>query len=215
MKNKILLTPNKYKGKLIVFEVTDGAGKTTLISLTHDYLKSHYREEDILLLKQPTDLTRKTKLFQKMIYAKNNKDINYRAVQLLTMSDRLQQNHEIIIPALKQGKIILCDRYIYTSFINMISRNYKKEKWFHLACKEIIKPDLALLIYINPEIAIKRIRSRKEEMNKPLNKDLLRKVAFNFKKNAKKNNLQKIITDTKPEKTFEKVKILIDKVIEK
>ena len=33
--NKVKLTPNTYKGKLIVFDGTDGAGKTTLIDLTY------------------------------------------------------------------------------------------------------------------------------------------------------------------------------------
>ena len=40
--NKAELTPNTYKGKLIVFEGTDGAGKTTLINLTYKYLKDKY-----------------------------------------------------------------------------------------------------------------------------------------------------------------------------
>ena len=62
------LKKKNYPGKLIIFEGTDGAGKTTLINKTINLLKEKYNEEDILSLKQPTDLSRKTKLFQKMMY---------------------------------------------------------------------------------------------------------------------------------------------------
>ena len=90
------LKNNPYVGKLIVFEGTDGAGKTTMIALTEKLLLEHNGEDSVLTVKQPTDLSRKTKLFQKMMYCENHEDIDYRAVQLLTMSDRVQHGHEII-----------------------------------------------------------------------------------------------------------------------
>ena len=84
---KLTLKDNTYTGKLIVFEGTDGAGKTTMIGLTQQLLEEKYGKDNILSVKQPTDMSRKTKLFQKMMYSKNHEDIDYRAVQLLTMSD--------------------------------------------------------------------------------------------------------------------------------
>lgn len=111
--NNLKLKERFYKGKLIVFEGTDGAGKTTLVSMTRQLLESYGK--DVISIKQPTDLSRKTKLFQKMMYSENHGDIDYRAVQLLTMSDRIQHNHEVIEPALEAGKIVLCDRYIDTT----------------------------------------------------------------------------------------------------
>ena len=44
--NKVELTPNTHKGKLIIFEGTDGAGKTTLINLTYRYLKDKYPNKE-------------------------------------------------------------------------------------------------------------------------------------------------------------------------
>ena len=63
----IKLSKGKLPGKLIVFEGTDGAGKTTMIARAERYLRERYGAE-VLLQKQPTDLSRKTKLFQKMMY---------------------------------------------------------------------------------------------------------------------------------------------------
>ena len=107
MKTKLKLRKNNYAGKLIVFEGTDGAGKTTQIGLTEQYIAERHGAENVLVVKQPTDLSRKTKLFQKMMYCADHADIDYRAVQLLTMSDRVQHGTEVIEPALKAGKTVI------------------------------------------------------------------------------------------------------------
>ena len=199
------LKKNKYPGKLIVFEGTDGAGKTTLISLTLNLLEGKCGSENILSLKQPTDMSRKTKLFQKMMYSKNNEDIDYRAVQLLTMSDRIQHGFETIIPALKEGKLVICDRYIYTSLANMLARNYKKEKWFFNVAKHIVLPDITFLAYVKPELAIKRILQRPEECDRHLNKELLKNVAKEFKKLSTTEKFIVIDTNQEPSMAFKKV----------
>ena len=93
---KLTLKSNTYSGKLIVFEGTDGAGKTTMIGLTRQLLEEKYGEEQVISVKQPTDMSRKTKLFQKMMYSRNHEEIDYRAVQLLTMSDRVQHCFETV-----------------------------------------------------------------------------------------------------------------------
>ena len=103
-----------------------------------------------------------------------------REEQILTLSDRVQYNHEVIIPALREGKIIICDRYLYTSIANMQARGYRGEAWFFDVGKEIIKPDIAFLAYVEPKLAIQRIRSRPEECNRHLNEKLLYNVAKEF-----------------------------------
>lgn len=201
-------------GKLIVFEGTDGAGKTTLISMTREYLSAAYGVDNVLVTKQPTDLSRKTKLFQKMMYCKNNDDINYRAVQLLTLSDRIQHNTEIILPALKAGKIVVCDRYLYTSVVNMLARGYRHEKWFFTACKEIVKPDVAFLAYVNPETAIERIKGRPEERERYLDEELLWRVSENFLKYSKRFGLRFIGTERDSEAAFLEVKHILEEIME-
>ena len=211
--NKVELTPNTYKGKLIVFEGTDGAGKTTLINLTYKYLKEKYPKKEIILLKQPTDNTRNTYIFQKMMFNENHDDINYRAVQLLTLSDRIQHNHEVIIPALKEGKIIICDRYIYTSIANMKARNYRNENWFYLASKEIIKPDISFLAFVEPEIAISRIKEREEEKDRYLDETLLKRVTNEFLLLALQEGLKVMDSSTSSDITFEYIKKELDKYV--
>ena len=199
------LKKKKYPGKLIVFEGTDGAGKTTQITKVLELLKEKYGEEKIVSLKQPTDLSRKTKLFQKMMYSQSHDDIDYRAVQLLTMSDRIQHGFEVIEPALKEGKIVVCDRYIYTSYVNMLARGYKREKWFRDVSKHILKPDIKFLVYVNPHIAIGRIKSRPEEANRYLDTLLLKRVSKLFKKYALKDKFTIIETIQDEKDSFDLV----------
>lgn len=211
--NKVELTPNTHKGKLIVFEGTDGAGKTTLINLTYKYLKDKYPNKEVILLKQPTEEARNSRLFQKMMFDENHENINYRAVQLLTLSDRIQHNHEVIIPALKEGKIIICDRYIYTSIANMKARNYRNENWFYLASKEIIKPNISFLAFVEPEIAISRIKAREEEKDRYLDESLLHRVTNEFLLLALQEDLKVIDSSTSSDITFEYIKKELDKYV--
>ena len=211
---KMKLQPNIYPGKLIAFEGTDGAGKTTMITLTERLLSERFGSEKVLCVKQPTDLSRKTKLFQKMMYCANHDDINYRAVQLLTMSDRLQHSFEVIMPALKAGKFVICDRYVYTSLANMLARGYKKENWFFNAAKHLLKPDAIFLAYVPADMAIKRIKDRPEECNRHLDEILLKNVSKEFLAMSKCEGF--IVLDTKknPVEAFEKVKkVLCEKGI--
>lgn len=207
MKNKLKLKPHQYKGKLIVFEGTDGAGKTTMISMTEQYLKEQLGEDNVLCVKQPTDLSRKTKLFQKMMYCSNHDDIDYRAVQLLTMSDRLQHAFEVIAPALKEGKTVICDRYVYTSLANMLARGYLKEKWFFSAAKNILKPDVAFLAYVPPQMAIERIKSRPNECDRHLDEELLHNVSKQFIQMAKREKFVVLNTSGSAESAFSIVKL--------
>ena len=181
---KLKLRKNPYKGKLIVFEGTDGAGKTTLISLTEKYLEEKYGIGSVLCVKQPTDMSRKTKLFQKMMYCKNHEDIDYRAV--------------------------ICDRYVYTSLANMLARGYRKEKWFFEAAKHLLEPDVAFLAYVEAEEAIRRIKSRPSECDRHLNEALLRGVADEFLKMAKTENFVKVYTKREAESAFLEVEERLD-----
>ena len=209
---KLFLKEVKYPGKLIVFEGTDGAGKTTMISMLVEYLSNKYGTNSVLPLKQPTDTSRKTKLFQKMMYSNNHDDIDYRAVQLLTMSDRIQHCHEVIEPALKAGKLVVCDRYVYTSYVNMLARDYTNEAWFSDVSKYIIKPDVVFLAYVNPSLAIKRIKLRAEEANRFLDEDLLIKVSNNFKELSDIEGFKVLDTSRDPIYSFEEVLLTLKEV---
>lgn len=211
---KLKLKKEQYPGKLIVFEGTDGAGKTTMINLSQKYLSELYGKENVLVTKTPTDMSRNTKLFQKMMYCKKHDDIDYRAVQLLTMSDRIQHTFEKIIPALQSGKFVLCDRYIYTSLVNMLARGFRNEKWFFYAAENLLQPDIVFLAYVKPHLAVKRIKERPEEVRRHLDESQLTKVAAGFLKMAKSENFVILNTSKNADEAFLNIKEGIDELID-
>ena len=95
-------------GKLITLEGPEGAGKTTQISaLLKWLLESGY---DPVATREPggTELGRRIRHMLLDVRS----DITDRAEILLYAADRAQHVEKVIIPALDQGKIVLCDRYI-------------------------------------------------------------------------------------------------------
>jgi dTMP kinase len=212
---KLKLKKHNYPGRLIVFEGTDGAGKTTLIDLTREYLAERFGAENVVVTKTPTDMSRNTKLFQKMMYCKNHGDIDYRAVQLLTMSDRIQHGFEEIGPALKAGKTVVCDRYIYTSLANMLARGYTKERWFFRAAESLIKPDAVFLACASPELAIQRIKARPEECRRHLDEGQLRNTAANFLAMSKVYGFVTLDTSGEAEKPFGIIRAVLGALFEK
>lgn len=207
---KVKLKKKNYPGRLIVFEGTDGAGKSTMIGMAKEYLSERIGAENLIFVKQPTDISRKTKLFQKMIYCKNAADVNYRAMQLLTLSDRVQHGFEIIEPALEKGKTVICDRYIYTSVANMFARGYRKEKWFFQAAKNILKPDIVFWADADPSLAISRIRARPDEATRHLDERLLERVYGEFLNMRRANGFIRLQTGLPSEQAFERAKQALD-----
>ena len=206
----IKLSKGKLPGKLIVFEGTDGAGKTTMISMTERYLSDMVGgDRQILCVKQPTDMSRKTKLFQKMMYCSKHDDIDYRAVQLLTMSDRVQHTFEVIEPALKEGNTVICDRYIYTSLANMLARGYTKEKWFYCAAQNLLRPDIVFFANVKPDLAIKRIKSRPSECDRHLDEQLLHRVSREFNGMSRREGFVVLDTSQEPEKAFSAIESVL------
>ena len=115
--------------------------------------------------------------------------------------------------ALKEGKIIICDRYIYTSIANMKARNYRNENWFYEVAKEIIKPDISFLAFVEPSIAISRIKQREEEKDRYLDESLLHRVTNEFLLLALQEDLKVIDSSTSSDITFEYIQKELDKYV--
>ena len=96
----------------------------------------------------------------------------------------------------------------------MLARGYRKESWFFDACKEIVKPDISFLCYVEPALAIQRIRSRPEECNRHLNEKLLYGVAEEFLEMREQAEFCVVDTSRKADLAYEQVKKVLDKYFE-
>ncbi len=101
------------KGKFITFEGCEGSGKSTQIELFRKYLEK--KGIEYLFVREPggTEISEKIRA---IILDVNNKEMCDEAEALLYASARAQLIKEKILPALNSGKLVLCDRYIDSSF---------------------------------------------------------------------------------------------------
>src|SRR5579862_5187832 len=96
------------KGVFITFEGGDGAGKTTLIQKLFTYLQK--LSFDVVQTRAPGG-TQIGQDIRNLLLHKHDASLSKRSELLLFLADRAQHVDEFILPHLKRGKIILCDRF--------------------------------------------------------------------------------------------------------
>ncbi|HZG70936.1 MAG TPA: dTMP kinase [Chondromyces sp.] len=155
------------EGLFITLEGPEGAGKTS-ISLM---LKEKLQQEgyDVILTREPGGIAIAEQI-REVILNKENTMMDARTEALLYAAARRQHLVEKVLPALKQGCIVVCDRFIDSSLAYQgFARGLGVEEVYQInqfAIGELL-PDLTLLFDIRPEIGLERIRAnRSEEMNR-------------------------------------------------
>lgn len=151
----IIMKKNTYPGKFIVFEGLDGSGQTTQANLLRDFFVSEGHE--VVLTKEPTRDSEVGKKIREVLDGKIKIDQNQ--LQELFAHDRKDHLERIIIPALKTGKIVISDRYFFSSFAYGAADGLSLN-WLIKINNKFLLPDLTLLLKVSPEVCIKRIKKR-------------------------------------------------------
>jgi len=169
------------KGKFISFEGIDGCGKTTQIKFLEEYLlKQGY---NILVLREPGG----TKVGEKVrdILLDKNNFISPVTEMLLYASSRAQLVEEKILPAIEEGKIVLLDRFVDSSYVYQgYARDLgiEKVKIVNEIATMGILPDVTIYIDITPEEAMKR-RGKREA-------DRLERESWDFHKKVREGYIK-------------------------
>lgn len=164
MQDYMDMRPHHLPGRLITFCGLDGCGKTTSIRLLENWLAGQGYE--VLLTKQPTPFMRETPIFRSVQDTPNHEGYDYRAMSLMAAADRLQHCAQVIVPALREGKIVVSDRYFFSCLANLRARGYGEDRWIDDVARYIPRPDAAFFLDIDPAVAIARVRSRPEEKDR-------------------------------------------------
>jgi len=148
---------NTYPGKFIVFEGLDGAGSSTQIDKLAASLKKEGRNP--VVTKEPTN-----NIIGGLIRGQLTKDWNssMECLQLLFAADRAHHLDRLIIPALKDKKIVLCDRYFFSTaaFGSLdLDRN-----WLLEINDQFILPDLIILLKVSPRECLKRMHENRFQL---------------------------------------------------
>jgi dTMP kinase len=171
------------KGIFISFEGPDGSGKTTQIGMLREYLEVTGR--DVLLVREPGGTMISEKV-RKVILDKDNTGMNPICEALLYAASRAQLTHEVIIPALDSGKVVICDRFVDSSIVYQgVARGLGEEMVENINGYATAgrQPDITFLISISPEEGIRR-KSNERELDRLELEDIdfHRKVYKGYKK---------------------------------
>ncbi len=147
------------KGLFITFEGTEGSGKTTQLHLLAAVLKDYSIPH--IVTREPGGSHLSTQL-RHWILNKLDYNLMPRTELLLFLADRAQHVGEVIEPALKQGKVVLCDRYSDSTLAYQGGGrgfDMKLLKILNNAASDL-EPDLTLLFDLPVEVGLKRALGR-------------------------------------------------------
>jgi len=152
------------KGKFITFEGSEGSGKSTQIEMISKYLKK--RKVPIFFVREPGGVKISEKIRNILLDVKN-KGMCDETETLLYMAARAQLVEEIIAPALKKGKVVLCDRFLDSTVVYQGYGNGVDLKLINNIGKLVtqgINPDLTLLFDIDSKLGLFRIKRAKDRI---------------------------------------------------
>lgn len=144
------------KGKFITFEGPEGSGKTTQLLLLAKHLKE--KGHSVVVTREPGGTPISEKI-RNILLETHGLELGDRTELLLMVASRAQNTDEIIMPALRQGKVVLCDRYsdstlAYQSYGRGL--DLKEARNMCLYATKGLQPDLTFLIDIEPEKGLER-----------------------------------------------------------
>ena len=177
---------NKTKGLFIAFEGLDGSGSSTQVDLLVKNLKSIGLSA--FATKEPTN-----NIIGGLIRGQLTHDwkAGMECLQLLFAADRAHHLNREIIPALKRGRIVVTDRY-YFSTVAFGSIELDKD-WLIKLNEKFIAPDITFLIKVSPGECTERMKSSRNELELFEEEKKLKKVWVTYAWLAKsKNNVIEI-----------------------
>ena len=163
------------EGYFISFEGGDGSGKSTQIQILREFLEE--RGYDVILTREPGGTPISEKI-RSIILDKANSEMDDMTEALLYAAARSQLVSQIIRPALEEGKVVICDRFVdssmaYQAYARGLGDSVKTINAFAVGdCM----PDLTILLKVNPQVGSSRIGNRERDRIELASSDFHKKV---------------------------------------
>lgn len=171
------------KGAFICIEGLDGSGKTTQAKMLAKRLrKSH----NAVYTAEPSQGKIGAFIRERCLYGE--KRLSSAVEALLFAADRIEHVETEVLPALKQGKLVISDRYLYSSLAYQGAAGLSLE-WIEKINEHALRPDLAVFIDVDPKTAIQRLKPNKSVMENMETQQKVREIYLKF---VEKGNLTRI-----------------------
>ncbi|MDD5079671.1 MAG: dTMP kinase [Candidatus Omnitrophica bacterium] len=152
------------KGKFITFEGSECCGKSTQSKLLYEYLKK--AGYPVVFLREPGG-TKVSEKIRKILLDGRNDSITPETELLLYMASRAQTVKEVIEPALKKGKIVLCDRFLDSTIVYQgygLGVDLKLIRDMGGFATGGIRPDLTILLDLSLKKALDGIGCKRDRI---------------------------------------------------
>ena len=198
--------------QFISFEGIEGCGKSTQAKKLYEYFLS--KQIDCLLTREPGGSLAGEKIRGILLDEEIDK-LSAKSELLLNFASRIEHVEKVIKPALKSGKIVICDRFVDSTFAYQGSAMgiafEEIEKIQKIAIGEFI-PDITFLINVSVDEAFARISARgNNNRYEKLGNEFHQKVYEGFFELAKKNSRINIVDGTQnQQQVFQKILNIIN-----
>ena len=187
-------------GKFITFEGIDGSGKSTLLKNVYNVLSRYLPEDKLVLTHEPGGTPFATLLREALAKKVDREPM----AELFTlMAARYDHTKRKIIPALQNGKVILCDRYSDSTFAYQVfgkGIEYYTVARFNKVATLGIKPRLTLLVDVPVDVALRRLAEKgKLDHYESLDRSFFERVRYGYLALARRAKKRiKVLDGTKP-----------------
>lgn len=208
-----------HPGKFITFEGGEGSGKSTI---------AQYVAEELIKLGYPALFTREpggipaAEEIRKVLLNPEFKLDDIEAEALLFAASRIIHIKKKVLPALKEGKIVLSDRYVHSSYVYQGYARGLGEEWISQINKhalDLVTPTFTIYLDVPPQIGLARVNKNKD--NKKIDRLDAEGLIFHNKVREaylkladKEKNTFIVIDATKPQEEVKKevLKIVLEKL---
>ena len=182
------------KGAFICIEGLDGCGKTTQAKLL---VKKMQKSHNAVYTAEPS--RGKIGAFIRKSCLYGEKRLSSVVEALLFAADRLEHVENEVLPALRQGRLVVSDRYVYSSLAYQGAAGLSLE-WIEKINEHALRPDFAIFIDVDPKIVMQRLKPNKSVME---NLEMQQKVREIYLKFVAKGELTRIDGDKPKEEVAE------------
>lgn len=152
--------------KFITFEGGEGSGKTTIIKRLVEDLKNN--NINCVVTREPGG-SKISEQIRNVILSVDNKNMDYMTEALLYAASRKQHLEEIVKPAIDNGNVVICDRYLDSSLVYQgYARGLGIENVYDINMYATggYLPQLTILLDVAPEVGLERIAKNHRDVNR-------------------------------------------------
>jgi dTMP kinase len=181
--------------KLITFEGIEGSGKSTQIKLVAEYLSR--RNVCLIVTAEPSGTAIGRKIGS-ILFNREHNNMCAETEMFLFCAARSQHVREIIMPAIKQNKVVLCDRFSDATYAYQGAGRGLDNKFIKLIndySSMLLKPDLTLLFDLPVEIGLQRANKRNDNFKESSSIDRFEKENMDFHRRIREGYLNILKND--------------------